>query len=1277
MPDAGYYVLQRLSREEKEPEYYATSASKFDQVVKHLINLGPGRNMLESSAGRILGLEAAVKLGGITLERSWVLSHQDFMSTAIHAILAMGISKSDGTELLERLADIYGGDTSGASWWRGYKKLLGWYRDGRLPDFAKRGRNNYQPVTHWTMRQKGGWALHVPQIDEGIAMEEEAPKETIRVKLPKPKDEGYESGPDIIKDGVSSGESEAEPKVESFTFWPRPEKKKEEPQDWQKVLQVDSARVIALSDDDRQNLRTGSVLDFEAAAFPVTSHEHDSLSQQAFARSCVDRAALEAEWAKRGEVPAPDRGIHEVIDIALERPRTSVDGTVVPFPRGHKLTQEELQTPLGSLCAKFIATCPDIDELASPKLLYDGIAGSAKSSALRTYLRRTKRTALVICPTRRLAKEWRKSKVGLAVTRHKVEPRTYARSVLVIDEVYCFTKWELGIYLRHAWLNKMDVVMLGDRQQQYQDGEEVTALDLKMLGVQVLRGCVSNTQPLDALKICRAVASGDPLSNIFQTRSGLDQSIYFEDSDGPIADKLANYLEEHSLDDAILVMKDRLETPLGYRRPETAYGLAAAKESLLSISRSQGLRTENSVVLLSRVTQIEKWLSDQMGLLYVALSRHSSWCLVDCSVSELAEYCKLPLVQWHSVNGLHTKHSTDEHHHRATKIREAMGPVRSDIIVRLMERGALTQTGRFASYGDIIEDWRPWKASEGQIFEVAKAAFKTTTDQLKCATVPFAHSPAARLPHFKPAMGLFSLRRPFPSPVEYLTTEFDGLNRVAVPQSSADEVLDLKNVVERTARPRVLQEDELFIETHGERLWRLVHRCFMTDDVTSPLSTEPMLTDWLRTRTPDFLRKYQTCDPYGLTSQSTRSNGFLKTQVKVKLDPAFAMEENYGQTVLASPPDFNAIFGPYSKMFLRNVRLCTRKGCILDSGYSDKDVAREWRQLGILPRLSEENHQADVSRQDTSHTPVTLRVFRKVMTYYGIPEELAALYEWHSRKYSYSSMKTQLYKGEANYNLGSGDPFTLIRNIFEVLTVLVERYEANDLQVTNCIVKGDDYLSDKIPRKIAMTVPEIRDTILKESFNAPPYHAGRFFLSDDVVPDPLRMIAKIATKKCTTVERYQQLQQSFYDRYLPLSHKVYVELRHYLLAAYDKFAPDFVLSALELYRSLHDRRHYAEIFSNFSQTDAGLFTLSRDGGCAAFALAAVCCLRTDVDYELINRQYDFDNLRAVCARLSIPFYVVRGKPGDFTREGIWANFTHAWAVVDLIKFNELTKIHAI
>jgi len=62
---------------------------------------------------------------------------------------------------------------------------------------------------------------------------------------------------------------------------------------------------------------------------------------------------------------------------------------------------------------------------------------------------------------------------------------------------------------------------------------------------------------------------------------------------------------------------------------------------------------------------------------------------------------------------------------------------------------------------------------------------------------------------------------------------------------------------------------------------------------------------------------------------------------------------------------------------------------------------------------------------------------------------------------------------------------------------------------------------------------------------------------------------------------------------------------------------------------------------------------------------------------VLKTELSLDDLRAICARLSIPFYIVQGRKGDFTREGVWANYTHAWAVVDLIKFTKLSQAQII
>lgn len=377
------------------------------------------------------------------------------------------------------------------------------------------------------------------------------------------------------------------------------------------------------------------------------------------------------------------------------------------------------------------------------------------------------------------------------------------------------------------------------------------------------------------------------------------------------------------------------------------------------------------------------------------------------------------------------------------------------------------------------------------------------------------------------------------------------------------------------------------------------------------------------------------------------------------------MEENYGQTVLASPADFNAIFGPWSKMVMRNARLLVRPGVVMDSGFSDRELARHFRTRGILPRFEEENYQADVKRQDTSHTPVTLRLFCLFLLDLGMPEELVNLYEKHSAHFQYQSMKAGLYRGDAAYNLGSGDPFTLFRNIVEVMTVMVERY-GEQLKTSNMVIKGDDFLGDKIMEVLPTTVPEIRATQLTEDYNKPPYHAGRFFLNDDVIPDPVRMIAKILVKQSSDVERVKQLAESFYDRYIPLTDYSYARMQKYVVEAYSDFEPEFALGALDLYHVLRDRNLFYTLLATKEMDDGDkLVVTDSEEDCVAFA---VSWFNNSGELLQLVRDESADAIESILARWSIPTYRITGRPNDFLKRGVWLSDSHAWAVVGLTEY---------
>jgi len=840
---------------------------------------------------------------------------------------------------------------------------------------------------------------------------------------------------------------------------------------------------------------------------------------------------------------------------------------------------------------------------------------------------------------------------------------------LVIDEVYAYTKAELHALLWKAARAKVKVVLLGDRRQQYEDGGELRPSDLTFYGIPCVRMCVSNTMPVDAMSIAKWAADGDDKIDWFQTRNKRIHSIRFVQKESDDARAICDWVTKG--DQRALVFKDRLNIPVGYsHHDDESLGFKMSdEESWLSTSRTQGSRTRVSVLLCGLVSAAEKWYASQPGLFYVATSRHSESMLYVGDVFDLHHFKGLLFEPCIDVNGRMSLLTGRENFSGPLLVATSKFAGLTDLSSRLLKIGhAVTSIG-LTTTGHVREDWRPWsRLDKDENPEAAVEVFAAATDALVGAEVPYVETDAVKRPIYQRAMGLHSIRRPDLWPGDRLKTSFPGLSRLAVQQNSKDEVLDQKNVVERAARPRSVDERPMVVELQAQHLFEGFKKAYLVPDLDGvSISTSTDAFAWAASRSSAFVGKLLGADYYGITAFSTRSQGFLKTQVKVKLKSSFALEENYGQTVLASPADFNAIYGPWSKMFLRNLRLCTRPGVIFDSGYSDRELARELRENGALAAFQNENLQSDVSRQDTSHNAVTLRVFCKVMELMGVPKDLCDLYELHSKRYDYRSMKSGLYAGTAAYNLGSGDPFTLIRNICQLATVNLERFGPDQLSGVRQVLKGDDYIADKVMKILPATVPELRAVKLTVEVNKPPYHAGRFFLPDDVVPDPVRMVAKILVKQTDDKDRANELAMSFYDRYVILTPYSYALLKKYVVEAYSDFSPELPLAALDLYNALRCRDLFYQLISPDTSSDKRLVVVDSEGDCAA--QAAAWFIRDNAFLHLIRGE-SIDVVEMHLARVHVPTFRVRGDSSDFKKEGVWLSAEHAWAVIGLTEFKE-------
>jgi len=199
-------------------------------------------------------------------------------------------------------------------------------------------------------------------------------------------------------------------------------------------------------------------------------------------------------------------------------------------------------------------------------------------------------------------------------------------------------------------------------------------------------------------------------------------------------------------------------------------------------------------------------------------------------------------------------------------------------------------------------------------------------------------------------------------------------------------------------------------------------------------------------------------------------------------------------------------------------------------------------------------------------------------------------------------------------------------------------------------------------RQVPMSVPEIRATKLTEERNKPPYHAGRFFLSDDVVPDPLRMICKVLAKDVFDSERANELATSFYDRYIPVSVRSRDELTSALVEAYEDFDASLSFSAIELYIALRDRGMFYELLTMTPKEEA-LVVVDLENNCVPRSLAWF----TGEDVSHLSN-VSVDSLVSFCSVRALPIFEITGRRSDYTKRGIWYRDNHCVAVVGLTEF---------
>jgi len=296
----------------------------------------------------------------------------------------------------------------------------------------------------------------------------------------------------------------------------------------------------------------------------------------------------------------------------------------------------------------------------------------------------------------------------------------------------------------------------------------------------------------------------------------------------------------------------------------------------------------------------------------------------------------------------------------------------------------------------------------------------------------------------------------------------------------------------------------------GTRIYNRFVECFYRDSAT--LLHIEKAASWLAETEVNALNLIASA-PLGDGRHGLDVNAEFKTQTKAKAQASFAATLPYGQSILANSKEFNAYFAADQPLLYLNASKLLREGAIMDYGMSDEELSQRLQRIGAAADMNGPlNIQADVSKQDSSHTAAFLYAFLLVCRDCGLSEERLQFYLAYVTQYAFKSRGSDHTSSTVSFNLGSGDPFTLIRNDIMEMCVIACRYA--DAKTMTILEKGDDVHGVIQSRAVGPLAnsPSVAAVKLTVDFGIVGYHAGRFHNGKRYLVDPVRAFLKHFTR---------------------------------------------------------------------------------------------------------------------------------------------------------------------
>jgi hypothetical protein len=994
----------------------------------------------------------------------------------------------------------------------------------------------------------------------------------------------------------------------------------------------------------RSSPTSNRTLNWSAPLQPV-SLQHDA--DHRFAMILGNRKRF--VWPKAPMVvPCPSNGACHIIDAAVHDIDSDYTQTLLPKPtasvynlNARKIVdmfkignEEDLAPELLGKFEKFAELSMRINSTYLVKILMiEGPPMSAKSSLVRTYITSNGEPCLVYVPSTELKRAWDSHpdfKQFAEVMTRQSRPKTLRAKIGIIDEVFNFGPIELYLHLRVLRSRGCEtIILLGDRSQREETG---IVFEHEYLERRIeMHTSLGMPRDAHALYVHRNRLAGMG----YDTTGTKETSIFFT------------------------------QKPLDYE-PDLEFRMhkhAGTPNAPKTVGQVQGSRARNACFHVDTTFKQASWLTSFNNRWTVAFTRHTN-SLVVMTHANIADSW-VPGLVYYTVVGKRDDLEKPLHPRvmddlvlplKGSKINSLITPLRAALIEPLVLEGhyvvipkAEEQTSVAAKSFMDDRELRSFSLENANFALPSPDEIDLVTDQPR-RTVTF------RAPG--PPVQRTDVRNDLP--------ESHLLAAIHSNQSAFDS---LKNLIDRQVATTKTSAYGTTDMKEGYKIYRRFRDCYYRPEATI-LDVEKQAF-WLQSAEVNALNMIVNSDPLGETASTLTVDAEFKTQSKAKAVPGFAATLPYGQSILANSKQFNAYFAQHQPRLYLNLPKLLRDNVILDYGMSDNELSSRLASIGVAADLNgPRNVQADVSKQDSSHTAAFLYAFVMIARDCGVDDQALEFYLAYSRRYLFRSRGEDGTTATVSFNLGSGDPFTLIRNDVMELCVIACRYA--HAKTMTIVEKGDDVhgvIVNLAPCPLEM-LPSIKSVKLKIDYGTVGYHAGRFHNGKRYLVDPVRAFLKHFTR----LQDENVTNSVLYSSYISRATDYDDEEVEFLLNACQVFYPHYSSSHIYMMINTMIAIRDRDVFERYSIVRLRKHAVAIDtrSGCAENCVRALRPGRHKTYYA----QFRGLRLDLLVARLNehgIP-YIITDLAKEIPRNTIALNERHAKLWYDVTEPHGTFKI---